>query len=122
MATETSCRAYHVVEVEHLSNGAIAEIMFGVYPANDDGEVATAEMAFRWYDFDHRTHCRLEIYDESWAAFSRMPDVFSALGGLMAEPDPSRPWRKPASPTVEDVVGKLEGLGFVDIRVRDAQA
>lgn len=122
MATETSSRAYYVVKPSDLMPGPIAEVMFGVYPEKDDGEVALAEMAFRWFQYSNRTHCRLEVFDESWAALSRMPDVFAALGTLVAQPDPGKPWLQPASPTVEKIVETLESLGFVDIDTRKARA
>ena len=124
MATEseTSYRSYYVVKPADLFRGAVAEVMFGLIPGRNEQDGPLAEMAFRWYDYDGRIHCRLEIFGESWAAFSRMPDVFAALGTLVAEPDPGKPWLTPISPTVEKIVETLQGLGFVDLDTREARA
>lgn len=119
--TETSFRSYYVVKSTDLLGTASAEIMFGLMPAREQ-EGPLAEMAFRWYEMSGRTYCRLEIYGDSWAAFSRMPDVFAALGTLVAEHDPSRPWHQPEQPTVEKIVETLESLGFVDFYTREARA
>lgn len=119
--TETSFRSYYVVKPSDLLGSATAEIMFGLMPAREQ-EGPLAEMAFRWYELGGRTYCRLEIYGDSWAAFSRMPDVFAALGTLVAEHDSSRPWHQPEQPTVEKIVETLQGLGFVDYYTREMRA
>jgi hypothetical protein len=77
------------------------EIMIGLYHPKGGCE---AEFAIRWHDLGggSRPDPRLEIFDDAWDLFFRMPEL-AALAGLAR------------NPTQDDVITFLRAHGFKDL-------
>lgn len=110
-------RSYYVVPPHSLVGRAVAEVMFGIYPdpnAPSDGTLL-AEMGMRWYPLgnDREPSARLEVYDESWAALSGMPDLLLMLGSMSRHERMPRHGPQTPALTVEEFTKALDELGFV---------
>lgn len=109
-------RSYYIVPDNMLGRDAVAEVMFGIYPdpnAPFDGTLM-AEMGMRWRTLrgDDAPSARLEVYDESWAALSDMPDLLLMLGSMSRHERMPRHGPQTSPLTVEEFILGLESLGF----------
>lgn len=108
-------RAFFILDPAHFSRGVVAEVMFGIYPDDTSAkEIEMSEMAMRWIELgDGTTACRIEVFDESWTALSRMTDLLEAIAQVRVSwANGRRPRSAPM--TVEGFCELLASLGFAD--------
>lgn len=102
--------AAYVVTHEAWYSGAIGdrqEVMAGMYYPEDSGSgCTTGEFAFRQHS---DIAVRLEVFSDGWDALRVMDEEFGLLRAIAALDEGA---------TLDDVVGALSALGFVDLTER----
>jgi 8-oxo-dGTP diphosphatase len=108
---ERACRAYSISHRSALQDGQVARIMFGIYPDDDVTHVPTFEMALTWHDIGRSTAMRIEVFDESIGALTRMTDLLAEIAEAF------EPFRRSGAAnsrtlSVEQMTTILESCGF----------
>lgn len=108
---ERSCRAYSISHRSALQDGQVARIMFGIYPEDEMSPVPTFEMALAWHDIGRSTAMRIEVFDESIGALTRMPDLLAEIAEAY-EPFAKNGGAGSRTLSVEQMTTILESCGF----------
>jgi hypothetical protein len=96
--------SYWYDENVQSTNGHVYEIAFGLLNKEGDGMLFEAMM--RWYNLnnkDGKLSARLEVFQDTWAIFEHLPDVFASLAKLGK-----------SNPQPEDFKCLLYSMGFMD--------